>query len=490
VVLTLPYRHAAELDALVAAQGDRRSPLFRRFLTPAQFVAYFAPSRADYAAVAAALGSAGFRVRTAPNRTIVDADAAAPVAARYFGTDIHLIAEPGNVARYANVRDAALPQALRARVSAVVGLDNLDKARFMTERAPRPAARPRIIGGPEHGPDGGVGPVVIARGYTLPVQSGYDGTGHTVAIVAGNMLDSDLAAFLSYFKIQRTGTTTRTLIQGTGGTNPNDPAVQEATLDAETVGALAPGAGLHLYIVENPIDAPGEDAYNTIVSDGTADIVNSGFGVCESQDRSYATAILPIVKQGVAEGISFDAATGNSGFDECAPKTWGENVPATLPQVVAIGGTTLAVDARGKYESEGGWSNSGGGVSVNYRLPTYQHGVPGLASTSHRNVPDLSFDADPYDGTSFYIAGAWAGPIGGTSWSTPIFSALQVEVNEKNNARAGFVNASIYAAFASGGYTAFHDVVTGYNGYYYCQPGYDNVTGIGSVKGMAFAGAE
>jgi subtilase family serine protease len=491
LVVTLPYRNERELDALIAAQGDAGSPLFQRFLTPREFGAYFAPPEASYAAVAAALARAGFRVTLAANRTIVDADGTLALAARYFGTAFRMVEQPaGAGVHYANALPATLPAELRGRVRAIVGFDDLVKAQYAYRRAPRRAWAPERGGGQQHGPDGGIGPIVLQRAYDLPTQEGYDGSGHSVAIVAGNIKDSDLSAFLSYFGIRRKGATLRTIVQGVGGTSPQDPAVQEGTLDAETVASLAPGADIHLYIVENPIDAPGEDAYNTIVTNDSDDIVNSGFGVCETADHSYAAAILPIIKQGEALGISFDAATGNNGSDECSPKVWGENAPAVLPQVVAVGGTTLTVDARGEYVSEGGWSGSGGGVSLIYRRPLYQRHVKGLASTTHRNVPDLSFDADPYNGFSFYIGGAWAGPIGGTSWSTPVFSALQVEVNQRDNARGGFINARIYAAFANDAYAPFHDILTGTNGTYYCAAGYDNVTGIGSPRGVTFANDE
>jgi subtilase family serine protease len=49
--------------------------------------------------------------------------------------------------------------------------------------------------------------------------------------------------------------------------------------------------------------------------------------------------------------------------------------PATSPNVVAVGGTNLSVDASGDYLSETGWSGSGDGISAFESQPAYQKGV-------------------------------------------------------------------------------------------------------------------
>ena len=58
------------------------------------------------------------------------------------------------------------------------------------------------------GPDGGYGPFAVAQGFDYPVQHGFDGTGHAVAIAIDyDTLDSDLTNFAAYFGITRTGKT-------------------------------------------------------------------------------------------------------------------------------------------------------------------------------------------------------------------------------------------------------------------------------------------
>lgn len=490
LAITLHYRHEDELSRLVDAQANPGSPYYGRYLSNEQFNAYFAPTPADYARVAQTLERAGFRVTgTYDNRTLLDVEGPAPAANAYFRTEIHQVFQAGWGLRYANARPAIMPSALQTDVVAISGFDNLNKAHFDHVFGHRLPVQPDVVGGKLHGPDGGFGPVALATGFDFPVQHGFDGTGHAVANVAGTVKDTDIASFLKFFGETRTGKTHRTVIEGTGAWNPNDPAVVEATLDVETMASLAPGADVYLYILENPVDAPGERAYNKIVSDNKVDVVNSSFGICETDDQPYAKAANHIATQGEVKGITFSASAGDGGSQECS-STSGQSTPAVEPRFVSVGGTSLMVHPNAKYLSETTWSGTGGGVSAVLAIPTYQKGVPGLASTTHRNVPDIAFPADPSTGFSYYLAGGFVGPIGGTSWSSPTYCALQVTINQKDGKRFGFVNPNIYHAFAAHGYTVFHDITIGSNGGFSAHKGYDNTTGIGSIKGFGFAGVE
>ncbi|MEO6991854.1 MAG: protease pro-enzyme activation domain-containing protein [Candidatus Baltobacteraceae bacterium] len=353
---------------------------------------------------------------------------------------------------------------------------------------PNPSGSP--IGGPITGPDGGYGPLAVAGGYDLPVQHGYSGTGHATGVaISGDYQNSDLSTFLSYFGVNRSGpATVRVAVDGGAGFNPSSPDSEESTLDVETIVGNAPGTALYMYLFPDLSSQHIEDGYNRAVSDGIVDVLNSSFGGCETGDTAFDTATNQIAQQGAAKGITFAASSGDSGSAECNGST-GVSAPASGPYFVAVGGTTLSVTSTGGYVSETAWSGSGGGISVEFAEPTYQVGVAG-ASSNGRNVPDVAFAADPNSGDSFYFAGAWAGPIGGTSWASPIYSALQTEINQRQSNRSGYVDPRIYAAFANNGYNAFHDITSGSNGAYSAHTGFDNVTGIGSAKGYFLSGTE
>ena len=124
----------------------------------------------------------------------------------------------------------------------------------------------------------------------------------------------------------------------------------------------------------------------------------------------------------------------------CAPG----NYPAYSPDVLAVGGTTLSLNGPNdlNYASETAWSYSlvdgnpqggGGGQSPYESKPAYQDGVQ---STNYRQIPDVSFDANPSTGVNIidsYNPGAPSvpnspaestGEIGGTSLGAPSWAGL------------------------------------------------------------------
>jgi kumamolisin len=88
--------------------------------------------------------------------------------------------------------------------------------------------------------------------------------------------------------------------------------------------------------------------------------------------------------------------------------------------------------------------------------------------------------------TDTYFNGGWLG-LQGTSWSSPAYVALQLELNEAKGSRFGWVNKNIYSVFKLSAYTDFYDVTSGSNGGFSAKAGYDNVSGIGSPIGQALA---
>lgn len=486
LALTLNYRHGAELDALIEQFANPRSPLFGKRLSPEQFRAYFSPAPDDYERAIHVLRVSGMTVtQTYANRTVIDALAPPATVERLFGTEIRRVAQAGEGIRYANARPATMPAAMRSFVSGVTGFNNLrllHTHHVFGQRQTSPfEAR---VGLPLRGPDGGYGPLAFAQGYNLPVQHGFDGTGHTAGIViGGDPSDADLATFLSTFKVKRTGKTTRVPIDGGPGHDLGD--LVEATLDYEQTVSLAPGADIIIY---EPNQIPFNqiiDSYNCAVSDAKVEALNSSFGICEGLEPAFAQQTDQIAKQALAVGIVFHASTGDAGSngDQCSGTS--VDAPASSPNFVAVGGTSLSVDTHGNYFAETGWFAGGGGVSTLFALPSYQKGVKNVIA-SGRNLPDLAFDADPSQGASFFFGGVFQGPIGGTSLSSPIFGAIVVEVDQIHKSKIGGWNAAAYAAFKAKGYgrgkAAFwHDVTIGSNGAFNAMKGYDQVTGVGST---------
>src|SRR5205085_1168560 len=85
-------------------------------------------------------------------------------------------------------------------------------------------------------------------------------------------------------------------------------------------------------------------------------------------------------------GVTFLTSSGDTG----APASY----PASSPNVVSVGGTTLTLDASGNWQSETGWSGSGGGVSSFEAQPSWQNGIVTQSSTNRAN-PDVAYDSNP-----------------------------------------------------------------------------------------------
>ncbi|HLJ84020.1 MAG TPA: S53 family serine peptidase [Candidatus Eremiobacteraceae bacterium] len=484
LVVSMRYRNEAQLDQFVDAVSNPASPIFRHFLTNQQFNAYFAPSVRDYNRVAAALVRAGFRVRPSSNGTIIDADGPAAAVERYFKTEIHVVQQAGvRGVRYANATPASMPNEIADAVDTVVGFDSLQRATPDHTTPIMNAVLPDALSGKIHGKAGGYSPFAIAQAYNYPVQHGFDGTGHAIGIAIDyDSSDNDLKTFAAYFGIVRTGHNFHVPVDGGQPYNPNGSV--ESTLDTETVATLDPGADMYVYNFGAAFTFTEiSDAYNKAVSDNKVEVVSSSFGLCEDDSpTSFNSLVTNITKQGAAKGISFVASTGDFGRGgKCSDGT-GQDVPAVLKFFTSVGGADPNINSTGKLVSEVEDSGSGGGPSDIFKIPAYQVGLAGVFSTTKRNIPDVS---GPYFPDAFFLAGQW-GTIGGTSWAAPATAAFLVEANQVEGARTGFANPAIYAAFKSQGYKDFNDLISGNNGIA-CKAGYDDCSGIGTLKAFPLA---
>jgi len=332
------------------------------------------------------------------------------------------------------------------------------------------------------------------------VQGG--GSGQTIAIIDAyddpNIVN-DLAIFDQTFglpapprftKINQVGGTTYPAMDPSGGWE------LESSIDVEWAHAIAPGASILLVEASS---ASNDDLYSAVDyarSQPGVSVVSMSFGGHVYSDGSYVGELptdpsndYHFLTPSGHSGVTFVAASGDYG----APPQY----PATSPNVLAIGGTTLSLNANNSYGSETGWSGSGGGMSRYEPEPAYQGGVQ---STGFRANPDVALDADPatgvavYDSVTYYPyypillgASGWYGlggtsPVGGTSVAAPMWAAL-VAIADQGRSLLGVGSLDggsqtlpiIYQADAND----FHDITQGNNGYP-AGPGYDLVTGRGS----------
>ena len=203
----------------------------------------------------------------------------------------------------------------------------------------------------------------------------------------------------------------------------------------------------------------------------------------------------------------------------------GVSLPASVPEITAVGGTQFS-DGSGSfwtgsngfyggsavsYIPEMAWNEtvlegmlgaSGGGASSVYLKPAWQTG-PGVPGEGARDVPDVSLAAAAGHDADLIISEGSAFGVGGTSAAAPSFAGMvallnQYLVQNKVQAKSGLgnINPKLYSMAAGSASGIFHDV-TGGNNIVPCQvdtpnctsgsfgykagPGYDLVTGLGSV---------
>ncbi len=294
------------------------------------------------------------------------------------------------------------------------------------------------------------------------------------------------------------------------------------------------------------------------------------YGTCETElNASTFASLESVTEQGASQGQSILAASGDTGSTACfdpngtsglttaQQEALSVNYPASSAYATGIGGTEFpsadvatgnstywqsssgsdVVGSALSYIPEQVWnddsaaignqygaqyalSSGGGGASVFATRPSWQKGVPGIASGSYRLVPDVSLDASADSAGYLYCtsdSSSWSSGQkascnsgfrdssssdltigGGTSFATPIFAGLLAIVNQKTNSSGlGLVNPTLYtlAANATTYATAFHDVTSGSNkctagtkycstagaGSYSATTGYDQASGLGSV---------
>lgn len=312
-----------------------------------------------------------------------------------------------------------------------------------------------------------------------------DGSGQTIAIIDAYhspTITQDLHAFDIAFGLPDPPSFRVVAQDGSTHFPSTDPSGRgslnwetETALDVEWAHALAPAANLLLVEANAPTSSDlNQTAVDYARRQLGVSVISMSFGSGEySGETALDSLFTTVAGHG---GVTFVAASGDSG----SPPIY----PAVSTNVVAIGGTTLSLNASGNYQGETGWDGSGGGVSSYEPLPPWQNGV--ISGLWRRGAPDVAFDADPASGVPVYDSynggsAPWI-QVGGTSFSSPAWAAI-VAVANQGRAIAGLDSldgaTQTLPLLYSLNTTDFHDITTGSNGLS-AGTGYDLVTGRGS----------
>jgi hypothetical protein len=353
--------------------------------------------------------------------------------------------------------------------------------------------------------------------YTSPDGTTVAGTGagQTIAIVEEGVdptLEADLRTFDQFYGIP--DPPSFQVVYQNNVTTQNDAIVGEASLDVEWAHAIAPGASIVVYDAAylpddattsyvNLIDAMHEASLLPGVS-----VVTLSYGEPENGLSESGINESELDSNFTTPGVTFLAASGDSGIYGNGGRQIAANYPAASPDVVSVGGTSITIDSAGDYPGTGssgeiGWGaetssgtkgGSGGGLSDVEPEPVWQAGVvpTSLDPSGARALPDVAMDsgvAQEYDVFTSTLSGSsdsasavgWLGDAG-TSAASPIWAGL-IAIADQGRALAGGTPLTGYSQTLPALYSLpaadFHDITSGNNGDQ-AGPGYDLVTGLGT----------
>jgi subtilase family serine protease len=321
----------------------------------------------------------------------------------------------------------------------------------------------------------------LVYAYPQPGLQGTHGAGQTVAIVvSGDYANAaaDLAVYRKYYGLAPC-TVANGCFTKVGAAAPKKAAVSapqsisanptspneigwaaEADIDMDVTSAVCPNC--HIMLAEANSDSLTDltTAVAAAIKAG-ATIVNASYGAAESSsdtqfNSTYENGHVKIV-----------ASSGDWGY--------GVYYPASDPDVIAVGGTSLTVNGTAVTESV--WAGTGSGCSAVFKRSVWQAALSFSWQTcKDRAVADVAAVADPKTGVAMYDS-ALLGSV-----SAPLVAAMYALSGDTARGTGG---QELYAARSS-----FLPITSGANGIctptYLCTagPGYNGPTGLGVPQGL------
>jgi subtilase family serine protease len=578
--VSLPLRNVDQLNNLLTALHDPASPQYHHWLTPAQFSASFGPDAATMDRVAAALRARGLSVQTHSRSLHVSGSVA--LVENTLGTHLQLAHTKTNArgTRVVSVGALQLPAELQEAGATVVSFGRNEAHVMSLQATPR-------LSGPynRNGQDGGYWFDDLKQAYEYPSYQTtvtvndktqrLDGTGATIGVLmSSDYLPTDVAAMFDHENWSvTTGKPNPTLYEDVaidGGGGLFGGAFAEVSIDTQSEIGGAPGAHVILYDIPDLSDGSVFAGYVDAIEANQVDVLSSSFGECEllyfpryneGQDyRGILVAYHELFLQGNAQGITFLASSGDSAGKACPSVDYffgkpgvfqaGVSIPASDPNVTAVGGTNLVTtyipgSLDSAYATENAWSDpeipydpygvgetasggvwgAGGGFSEMWPAPAYQSLVD--TGSTARAVPDIGMQVggcpggiskinkktgfcdggdnpNNGDGNTDRSYGIFAIAVGdggglygyiGTSLSSPSFAGVMALLVEQNG-RMGNVNTYLYRTAAkqakSGAVARYvRTGIPGFNGLIQSNVSatYNVSTGIGTPVVKALVGA-
>jgi alpha-tubulin suppressor-like RCC1 family protein len=338
-----------------------------------------------------------------------------------------------------------------------------------------PDGGPAFEGG---GEEGGIDPQELRAAYDVPATGGE---GQTVALIeeAGyKEAEKDLAHYRSRYGLspctKKNGCFRH--INPQGG-KPRNRLVSsgwetETALDLDMVSAACPSCHILLVDEAASLKELGE-AVDTAVTQGATEVSNS-YGLPEQGCEKECEATFADYDH---RGVPIMVSAGDRGYDNNQSNDSSPNYPATLPAVVAVGGTSLkkAANARGWSEEVWGEPERAVGTGSGCASPLvggkpYWQTDAGCTGRSDNDVAAVGACITPVS-TYESAEGGWR-LVCGTSVSSPLVAGIEA-------------HADAFARSLPGADAFYHDpaalfdVTAGSNGVCSSPPGYEDLCNAG-----------
>ncbi|NHN57264.1 hypothetical protein G9U51_15940 [Calidifontibacter sp. DB0510] len=297
----------------------------------------------------------------------------------------------------------------------------------------------------------------------------------------------------------------------------------EQNLDVQASHAIAPSANIRYFGAASCYMDDTGAMLQKAVTEHKVSTISMSFG--QQENGSVIQAVQSLwnraLNQAALTGISVFASSGDNG----GYTTKTVSIPASFPQLTAVGGTSVGLNSTGGRAMTAGWETdfwtqpnpdstagiarsgtdfqgAGGGNSRYFAQPNWQKGV---VSGTTRALPDVAALADPYTGMTMYANGA-PGVTGGTSLASPLVAAMVGASKAITGRKTGNAALSLYklrgsSALLDTNYAGKAAELLGQDNsgnllwaafdanpenYLVTKAGWDNVTGVGEPFGQAF----
>ena len=503
VYLALEIKHQGPtMESLADQVTDPTSPRYGKPFSLDEINQATPVDGAAYAKLRAKLTALGLTLkRESPDHHYIFIEADAPTVEKAFSVKIVSRVMQG-VFEYVSTGTPKLDGEL-ALINHVVGLDSgatVQNAHHPKLR--RDGMAPSYQGDPKRDTK----TVDDYYGNTELLAKGYDGSGVKIGIFQVGQVDLDHVK--TYHAQLGTAKVPNFEVIACGmydGKTIDQGSRVENAIDLEVASRYAPGATIRSYIT-GALSTTAEtvDAYAKMVDE--VDVISTSYGTGNNEHspsaRAADLALSPIFAKAVALGKTVYSASGDDGSNYINGKPVVES--PTSKNIITVGATAFKTHAQtGAILNEVAWPLSGGGISAYEPAPLYQGKVTKIKT---RAMPDVSHygsnELQPFYVLGFDASGnisqtpGWS-LVSGTSLAAPAKAGFMAKVIAARKALGKpalpFMGPVYYDLYADAAACAdvFRDIVEGNNinppgpgrSDYSSTTGFDQVTGIGTMKG-------